>query len=149
MPLRLGQTADHPPPTRRRKAGGDTGRRAADVIVTARVAARQGDDLRLEVESVERGRVRRRPIVRSFGVQLRPWREYRLWLFRAGGRPNLSREAEPEALDFTRPVSVAALGALPQPLRWGIAATPPFLAATTALALRDRRERRSYDRRRR
>ncbi|MBA2624706.1 MAG: hypothetical protein H0U89_03770 [Acidimicrobiia bacterium] len=119
---------------------GDSGPRAADIVVVGQVAGRQGDDLVLEVDDVERGRVRRRPVVHTFGVQLRPWREYRLWLFRDRGRPNLSREAEPEALGLALPTSFGALGALPQPLRLGLAGLLPFLASATVLALRRREE---------
>jgi hypothetical protein len=112
---------------------GDTGARAADAIVRARVASRNGDDYLLDVSEVERGTVQDRPVVRTYGVQLRPWRRYRLWLFRARGQLNVSNEVAPESLGLTIPAGARAFAAVPDAARVGFVALPVLVVSTGVL----------------
>jgi len=112
---------------------GDTADRRATSVVQARVASRHGDDLLLDVDRVERGAVRDRVVVRSFGVQLRPWRRYRLWLFAARGRLNVSAAVGPETLGLAVPTGLRAFAALPWTARLGAVALPLFVASATVL----------------
>jgi len=112
---------------------GDTGPRRADAVVQARVASRDGDDYLVDVERVERGRVRDRVVVRSYGVQLRPWRRYRMWLFRARGGLNLSSEVAPESLGLTVPAGLRAFAAVPDAARVGFVAVPVLVVSTAIL----------------
>jgi hypothetical protein len=126
--LALGAKGDDPDCT-----CGDTGPRAADAIVQARVASRDGDDYLLDVEQVERGLVQDRTVVRSYGVQLRPWRRYRLWLFRARGGLNLSSEVAPESIGLTVPAGLRAFAAVPDAARVGFVALPVLIVSTGIL----------------
>jgi hypothetical protein len=92
---------------------GDTGPRAADAVVQARVSSRDGDDYLLDVERVERGRVRDPALVRTYGLQLRPWRRYRVWLFRTRGNLNVSHSVAPQSLGLTFPAGLRAFAAVP------------------------------------
>ena len=112
---------------------GDTGPRAADAIVQARVVSRDGDDYLIDVSEVERGPVQERPVVRTYGVQLRPWRRYRLWLFRARGRLNVSSEVAPESLGLTLPAGPRAFAAVPDAARLGFVALPVLIVSTGIL----------------
>jgi hypothetical protein len=112
---------------------GDTGPRRADTVVRAQVASRDGDDYLLDIEEVERGRAQERVVVRSYGVQLRPWRHYRLWLFRARGRLNLSSEVAPESLGLARPAGLRAFAAVPDAARVGVVALPVLIASVGVL----------------
>lgn len=112
---------------------GDTGPRAADAIVEARVASRDGDDYLLDVERVERGQVRDRVVARSYGVQLRPWRRYRIWLFRARGDLNISSDVAPESLGLTVPAGLRAFAAVPDAARVGFVALPVLVVSAGIL----------------
>ena len=112
---------------------GDSGPRAADAIVEARVASRDGDDYLLDVERVERGQVRDRLVARSYGVQLRPWRRYRVWLFRARGGLNLSSEVAPQSLGLTVPAGLRAFAAVPDAARVGFVALPVLVVSVGIL----------------
>jgi hypothetical protein len=112
---------------------GDTGPRAAEAIVRARVASRDGDDYLLDVSEVERGTVQDRPVVRTYGVQLRPWRRYRLWLFRGRGQLNVSSEVAPESLGLTIPAGPRAFAAVPDAARVGFVALPVLVVSTGIL----------------
>jgi hypothetical protein len=112
---------------------GDTGPRAADAIVQARVSSREGDDYLLDVERVERGQVADDPVVRTYGVQLRPWRRYRMWLFRARGRLNVSSEVAPQSLGLTFPAGLRAFAAVPDAARVGFVALPVLIVSTGIL----------------
>jgi len=114
-------------------ACGDTGARSADVVVQARVASRDGDDYLLDVSRVEEGQVRDRVVARSYGVQLRPWRRYRLWLFRARGDLNLSSEVGPESLGLTMPAGPRAFAAVPDAARVGFVALPVLVVSVGIL----------------
>jgi hypothetical protein len=114
-------------------ACGDTGPRRADAVVRARVASRDGDDYLLDVEAVERGRVREQAVVRSFGVQFRPWRRYRVWLFRDEGRLNVSSEVAPESLGYTVPDGLRAFAAVPDAARVGFVAVPVLVISVGIL----------------
>lgn len=123
---------------------GDVSRDSADAVVVAQVAARQEDQLLLEVESVERGDAERSEIARSFGVELLPWRSYRLYLFEGGDAPprNLTADVEPEPLELRWPTGWPSVGALPDVMRYGLAALPVFLASTLVVLLERRHRRR-------
>jgi hypothetical protein len=112
---------------------GDTGPRAADAIVQARVSSRDGDHYLLDVEHVERGLVPERAVVRSYGVQLRPWRRYRLWLFRTRAGLNLSSSVAPESIGLTVPAGLRAFAAVPDAARLGFVALPVLIVATGVL----------------
>jgi hypothetical protein len=112
---------------------GDTGPRRADAVVQARVASRNADDYLLDVERVERGRVRDRVVVRSWGVQLRPWRRYRLWLFRERGGLNVSSEVAPESIGLTVPTGLRAFAAVPDAARVGFVAVPVLVVSVGIL----------------
>ncbi len=112
---------------------GASGPEAADVVVLAQVASRDGDDYLLDVEEVEQGQVRDRVVVRSWGVQLRPWRHYRLWLFQARGGLNVSSEVAPETLGLAMPAGPRAFAAVPDAARLGAVAVPVLLASTAVL----------------
>ena len=112
---------------------GDTGPRAADAIVEARVASRDGDDYLLDVERVERGQVQDRVVARSYGVQLRPWRRYRIWLFQARGGLHLSSEVAPESLGLTVPAGLRAFAAVPDAARVGFVALPVLVVSVGIL----------------
>jgi hypothetical protein len=114
-------------------ACGDTGPRRADVVVRAQVASREGDDYLLDVEDVEKGRTRERVVVRSYGVQLRPWRHYRMWLFRARGGLNLSSEVAPESLGLAMPAGLRAFAAVPDAARVGVLALPVLIVSIGVL----------------
>ena len=114
-------------------ACGDTGPRRADAVVRARIASRDGDDYLLDVDAVERGRVRERVVVRSYGVQFRPWRRYRVWLFRADGRLNVSSEVAPDSLGLTTPAGLRAFAAVPDAARVGFVAVPVLLVSVATL----------------
>jgi hypothetical protein len=113
--------------------GADAGPRGADAVVQARVASREEDDYLLDVSRVEEGSVRERVVVTSYGVQLRPWRRYRVWLFRARGRLNLSSEVAPESLGFTLPVGLRAFAAVPDAARVGFVALPVLVVSVGIL----------------
>lgn len=113
---------------------GATGADKAAAVVIGRVAGRDDDRLLLEVEEVERGEVAARQAAQSFGVELSPWRRYRLFLFADGDGFVLSDQVEPEPIGgFSRPAGFAALGALPDTIRRGIAAAPVLLASIVVL----------------
>jgi hypothetical protein len=112
---------------------GASGPEAADVVVQAQVASRDGDDYLLEVDEVERGQTRERVVVRSWGVQLRPWRHYRLWLFQARDGLNVSSEVAPESLGLAVPAGLRAFAAVPDAARLGAVAVPVLLASTGVL----------------
>jgi hypothetical protein len=112
---------------------GDTGPRAADAVVEARVSSRDGDDYLLDVGEVERGRVSDPLIVRSYGVQLRPWRRYRLWLFRTRSDLNVSSEVAPESLGLTVPAGLRAFAAVPDAARVGFVAVPVLVVSAGVL----------------
>ena len=118
-------------------ACGDTGPRQADTVVQARIASRDGDDYLLDVGEVERGRVRERAVVRSYGVLLRPWRRYRMWLFRDQGRLNVSSEGPPDSLGLTVPDGLRAFAAVPDAARVGFVAVP-VLAVSLAILIGER-----------
>jgi hypothetical protein len=128
MLMALGAQSDTPD-----CACGDTGPRRADVVVRAQVASREGDDYLLDIEEVEQGRTRDRVVVRSYGVQLRPWRHYRMWLFRARGELNLSSEVAPESLGLAWPAGLRAFAAVPDAARVGVVALPVLIASTAVL----------------
>ena len=117
--------------------GADEGPRRADVVVQARVASRNGDDYLLDVSRVEKGRSRDPVVARSYGVQLRPWRRYRLWLFRARGELNLSSDVGPESLGLTVPAGLRAFAAVPDAARVGFVALP-VLVVSVGILLRER-----------
>ncbi len=112
---------------------GDTGPRRADAVVQARVASRDGDDYLLDVDEVEKGQVRDRVVVRSYGVQFRPWRNYRVWLFRDGGRLNASSEVPPDSLGLTVPAGLRAFAAVPSAARVGFVAFPVLVVSVAIL----------------
>jgi hypothetical protein len=112
---------------------GDTGPRRADLVVRAQVASRNGDDYLIDIEDVEKGRTRERVVVRSYGVQLRPWRHYRLWLFRDRGRLNLSGEVAPESLGLAWPAGLRAFAAVPDAARVGVVALPVLIVSVGVL----------------
>ena len=113
--------------------GADAGPDGADVVVQARVASRDGDDYLLDVSRVERGRIRDRVVAHSYGVQLRPWRRYRLWLFRARGGLNLSSDVGPESLGLTVPAGLRAFAAVPDAARVGFVAVPVLVVSVGIL----------------
>jgi hypothetical protein len=113
--------------------GADAGPQRADVVVQARVASRNGDDYLLDVSEVEKGRVRDRVVVTSYGVQLRPWRRYRLWLFRARGGLNLSSQVAPESVGLMVPADLRAFAAVPDAARRGFVALPVLVVSTGIL----------------
>ena len=115
------------------RCGTDAGPPGADAVVEARVASRDGDDYLLDVSDVEQGQVRDRPVVTSYGVQLRPWRRYRMWLFRARGRLNVSSEVAPESLGFTVPAGLRAFAAVPDAARVGFVALPVLVVSSGIL----------------
>ena len=112
---------------------GDTGPQAADVVVQARVASREGDRYLLDLSQVEKGEIQARPVVRSYGVQLRPWRRYRIWLFRHRGGLRLSSEVAPESLGLTFPAGLRAFAAVPDAARVGFVALPVLIVSTGIL----------------
>jgi hypothetical protein len=112
---------------------GDTGPRAADAIVQARVASRDGDDYLLDVGRVERGQAPDRIVARSYGIQLRPWRRYRMWLFRSGGRINISGDVAPESIGLTVPAGLRAFAAVPDAARVGFVALPVLIVSAGIL----------------
>ena len=112
---------------------GDSGARQADAVVAARVASRDGDNYLLDVEEVEKGRVRDRVVVRSYGVQFRPWRRYRVWLFRQRGGLNVSSEVAPESLGLTVPAGLRAFAAVPDAARVGFVALPVLVVSVVIL----------------
>jgi hypothetical protein len=111
----------------------------ADAVVVARVAGRRDDQLLLAVEEVERGQVAARQVVRTFGVELRPWRRYRLFLYADGDGYDITDEVLPDGLGVARPVGIASFGALPSTVRLAVAAVPLLVAALAVLVL-ERRE---------
>jgi hypothetical protein len=113
--------------------GADAGPERADAVVQARVASRNGDDYLLDVSEIEEGRVRDRVVVTSYGVQLRPWRRYRVWLFRARGGLNVSSQTAPESLGLTVPAGLRAFAAVPDAARVGFVALPVLLVSTGIL----------------
>ena len=125
---------------------GDTDDTRATSVVQARVASRHGDDLLLDVDRVEEGAVRDPVVVRSFGVQLRPWRRYRLWLFAARGRLNVSSDVGPETLGLAFPTGLRAFAALPGTARLGAVALPLFAASASVLVAEQGRARSRYGR---
>ena len=115
------------------RCGADAGRQGADAVVEARVASRDGDDYLLDVSEVEAGRARDRVVVTSYGVQLRPWRRYRMWLFRARGGLNISHDVAPESLGFTVPAGLRAFAAVPDAARVGFVALPVLIVSSGIL----------------
>jgi hypothetical protein len=112
---------------------GDTGPERATAVVRAHVASRDGDDLLLDVDEAERGRVGEKVVVRSFGVHLRPWRHYRLWLFDARGRRAVTSKVGPETLGWGWPDGFRSFSALPDGARMGAVALPMLAASSWAL----------------
>ena len=113
--------------------GADGGPQGADAVVEARVASRDGDDYLLDVSEVEQGEVRDRVVVTSYGVQLRPWRRYRMWLFRARGELSVSSEVAPESLGLTIPAGPRAFAAVPDAARVGFVALPVLVVSSGIL----------------
>ncbi len=122
---------------------GATGPDEAAAVVVGRAAGRDGDRLLIEVERVERGEVAARQAARSYGVELSPWRRYRLFLFADGADFVLSDQVAPEPIGgLSRPAGFGALGALPDTIRHGIAAVPVLLASMVVLLVEHHASRR-------
>lgn len=126
---------------------GDVREANANTVVVAQVAARYDDHLLLEVASVERGEAGATEVARSYGVELLPWRSYRLYLFDGGNAPplNLTADVEPEPLELRWPTGWPSVGALPGVMRYGLAALPTFLVSTLVVLI-ERRNRARVER---
>ena len=108
-------------------------RRGADAVVVGQVTSGSDDVLTLDVASVDRGDVGDEVIVRSYGVRVSPFREYRFWLFRGRRVFRITDQVNPEPLRFAFPAGVDALGSLPLLTRMAIASVPPLLASLWVL----------------
>ena len=101
--------------------------------VVAQVAGVRRERLDLAVAEVERGDVDGDVSVRSYGVALSPWSEYRLPLYDGPDGPYVTNTAPPERIRRAMPSELGAFSALTPSTRWAMAAMPALLASLWGL----------------